>query len=173
MAKKETEVRPVTSILGTPVKVFYGPDDLPDFDYKEQLNDPGEFPFTRGVYPTMYRSAMWTMRQYSGQSTPESTNERFKYLLKNGQTGLSLAFDLPTQIGLDSDMSLAEDDVGKLGVAVDTLDDFERIYDGHLPGRDLHVFHDQRDGADHPGHVCPGGPEAGRRDQETPRYDPE
>ena len=130
MAKKETEVRPVTSILGTPVKVFYGPDDLPDFDYKEQLNDPGEYPFTRGVYPTMYRSAMWTMRQYSGQSTSESTNERFKYLLKNGQTGLSLAFDLPTQIGLDSDMSLAEDDVGKLGVAVDTLDDFERIYEG-------------------------------------------
>ncbi|MCE5262444.1 MAG: methylmalonyl-CoA mutase family protein [Deltaproteobacteria bacterium] len=130
MAKKEIVVRPVTSILGTPVKVFYGPDDLPDFDYKEKLGDPGEYPFTRGVFPTMYRSELWTMRQYSGQSTSESTNERFKYLLKNGQTGLSLAFDLPTQIGLDSDMSLAEDDVGKLGVAVDTLDDFERIYDG-------------------------------------------
>ena len=132
MAKKagETEVRPVVSILGTPVKVFYGPEDLPDFNYKEKLNDPGEYPFTRGVYSTMYRSSLWTMRQYSGQSTSESTNERFKYLLKNGQTGLSLAFDLPTQIGLDSDMPLAEDDVGKLGVAVDTLDDFERIYDG-------------------------------------------
>ena len=130
MAKKETEVRPVVSILGTPVKVFYGPDDLPDFDYKEALNDPGEYPFTRGVYPTMYRSSLWTMRQYSGQATADSTNERFKYLLKNGQTGLSLAFDLPTQIGLDSDMPLAEDDVGKLGVAVDTLEDFERIFDG-------------------------------------------
>ena len=130
MAKKEIVVRPVTSILGTPVKIFYGPDDLPGFDYKEQLNDPGEFPFTRGVFPTMYRSELWTMRQYSGQSTSESTNERFKYLLKNGQTGLSLAFDLPTQIGLDSDMPQAEDDVGKLGVAVDTLDDFERIYEG-------------------------------------------
>ena len=130
MAKKEAELRPVTSILGTPVKVFYGPEDLPDFDYASQLNDPGEFPYTRGVYPTMYRSALWTMRQYSGQSTSESTNERFKYLLKNGQTGLSLAFDLPTQIGLDSDMSMAEDDVGKLGVAVDTLADFERIYEG-------------------------------------------
>ena len=132
MAKKagETEVRPVVSILGTPVKVFYGPEDLPDFNYKDKLNDPGEYPFTRGVYSTMYRSSLWTMRQYSGQSTSESTNERFKYLLKNGQTGLSLAFDLPTQIGLDSDMPLAEDDVGKLGVAVDTLDDFERIYDG-------------------------------------------
>jgi methylmalonyl-CoA mutase N-terminal domain/subunit len=132
MAKKtgEAEVRPVVSILGTPVKCFYGPEDLPDFDYKEKLNDPGEYPFTRGVYSTMYRSALWTMRQYSGQSTSESTNERFKYLLKNGQTGLSLAFDLPTQIGLDSDMPLAEDDVGKLGVAVDSLEDFERIFDG-------------------------------------------
>jgi methylmalonyl-CoA mutase N-terminal domain/subunit len=130
MAKKEAEVRPVVSTLGTPVKVFYGPDDLPDFDYKEKLNDPGEYPFTRGVYSTMYRSSLWTMRQYSGQSTPDSTNERFKYLLKNGQTGLSLAFDLPTQIGLDSDMPLAEDDVGKLGVAVDSLEDFERIFDG-------------------------------------------
>ena len=79
------------------------------------LNDPGEYPYTRGVYPTMYRSAMWTMRQYSGQSTSESTNERFKYLLKNGQTGLSLAFDLPTQIGLDSDMPLAEGRRGKAG----------------------------------------------------------
>ncbi|MDZ4164267.1 MAG: methylmalonyl-CoA mutase family protein [Smithellaceae bacterium] len=132
MAKKtgEPEVRPVVSSLGTPVKCFYGPEDLPDFDYTQQLNNPGEYPFTRGVYETMYRSSLWTMRQYSGQSTPESTNERFKYLLKNGQTGLSLAFDLPTQIGLDSDMPLAEDDVGKLGVAVDTLDDFERIFDG-------------------------------------------
>ncbi len=130
MAKKETEVRPVVSILGTPVKVSYGPEDLGEFDYREKLNDPGEYPYTRGVYPTMYRSALWTMRQYSGQSTPDSTNERFKYLLKNGQTGLSLAFDLPTQIGLDSDDSLAEDDVGKLGVAVDSLEDFERIFAG-------------------------------------------
>lgn len=132
MAKKagEAEVRPVVSILGTPVKCFYGPDDLPDFDYREKLNDPGEYPFTRGVYSTMYRSSLWTMRQYSGQSTPDSTNERFKYLLKNGQTGLSLAFDLPTQVGLDSDMPLAEDDVGKLGVAVDSIEDFERIFDG-------------------------------------------
>jgi methylmalonyl-CoA mutase, N-terminal domain len=132
MAKKtgEAEVRPVVSILGTPVNCFYGPGDLSDFDYAKKLNDPGEYPFTRGVYSTMYRSSLWTMRQYSGQSTPESTNERFKYLLKNGQTGLSLAFDLPTQIGLDSDMPLAEDDVGKLGVAVDSLDDFERIFDG-------------------------------------------
>jgi methylmalonyl-CoA mutase N-terminal domain/subunit len=132
MAKQEGEaaVRPVTSILGEPVKVFYGPEDLPGFDYQEKLGDPGKYPYTRGVYPTMYRSALWTMRQYSGQSTAESTNERFKYLLKNGQTGLSLAFDLPTQVGLDSDDPLASDDVGKLGVAVDSLEDFERIFDG-------------------------------------------
>lgn len=132
MAKKtgEPEVRPVVSSLGTPVKCSYTPEDLPDFDYQEKLGNPGEYPFTRGIYETMYRSALWTMRQYSGQSTSESTNERFKYLLKNGQTGLSLAFDLPTQIGLDSDMPLAEDDVGKLGVAVDSLEDFERIFDG-------------------------------------------
>ncbi len=132
MAKKtgEPEVRPVVSSLGTPVKCSYTPEDLPDFNYQEKLGNPGEYPFTRGIYETMYRSALWTMRQYSGQSTSESTNERFKYLLKNGQTGLSLAFDLPTQIGLDSDMPLAEDDVGKLGVAVDSLEDFERIFDG-------------------------------------------
>jgi len=132
MAEKKTEkeVRPVVSILGAPVQCFYGPEDLPDFKYEEKLNDPGEYPFTRGIYPTMYRSSLWTMRQYSGQATAESTNERFKYLLDHGQTGLSLAFDLPTQIGLDSDMPPAEDDVGKLGVAVDTLEDFERIFDG-------------------------------------------
>ena len=121
----------------------------------------------------MYRSALWTMRQYSGQSTSESTNERFKYLLKNGQTGLSLAFDLPTQIGLDSDMPLAEDDVGKLGVAVDTLDDFERIFDGIALDEISTSFTINAHGADHPGDVCPGGPEAGGRDQEAPGDDPE
>jgi methylmalonyl-CoA mutase N-terminal domain/subunit len=131
MAKKEKAgVREVASVLGTPVKVHYNPDDLKGFDYEKDLGEPGEFPFTRGIYPTMYRSSLWTMRQYSGQATSESTNERFKFLLKNGQTGLSLAFDLPTQVGLDSDDPLAEDDVGKLGVAVDTFADFERIFEG-------------------------------------------
>jgi methylmalonyl-CoA mutase N-terminal domain/subunit len=131
MAKKEKAgVREVTSVLGTPVKVHYGPDDLKEFDYGKDLGQPGEYPFTRGIYPTMYRSSLWTMRQYSGQATSESTNERFKFLLNHGQTGLSLAFDLPSQVGLDSDDPLAEDDVGKLGVAVDTLSDFERIFEG-------------------------------------------
>jgi len=132
MSKKKEglEIRPVASSLGTPVKVFYGPEDIKETDYNRDLGDPGEYPFTRAIYPTMYRSSYWTMRQYSGQATSESTNERFKFLLKNGQTGLSLAFDLPTQIGLDSDDPFAEDDVGKLGVAVDTLEDFERIFEG-------------------------------------------
>lgn len=130
MAKSEKEPREVVSSLGTPVKCFYGPGDPGDFSYEEKLNDPGVYPYTRGIHPTMYRTALWTMRQYSGQATAESTNERFKYLLASGQTGLSLAFDLPTQIGLDSDMPLAADDVGKLGVAVDTWDDFARIFDG-------------------------------------------
>ena len=128
--KKGPNVRPVVSSLGSPVKVFYGPEGEAGFDYQRDLGNPGEYPFTRGIYPTMYRSAYWTMRQYSGQATSESTNERFKYLLEHGQTGLSLAFDLPTQIGLDSDDIMAEDDVGKLGVAVDTLEDFEKIFEG-------------------------------------------
>ena len=125
--RKKIVVRP-SRPFGHASSIF-GPGRSVGLRLPVQLN-VGEFPFTRGVFPTMYRSELWTMRQYSGQSTSESTNERFKYLLKNGQTGLSLAFDLPTQIGLDSDMPQAEDDVGKLGVAVDTLDDFERIYEG-------------------------------------------
>ena len=128
--KKGPNVRPVVSSVGTPVKVFYGPEGEAGIDYQRDLGNPGEYPFTRGIYPTMYRSAYWTMRQYSGQATSESTNERFKFLLGHGQTGLSLAFDLPTQIGLDSDDPMAEDDVGKLGVAVDTLEDFEGIFEG-------------------------------------------
>ena len=128
--KEGLNIRPVTSSLGTPVKVFYSPEDIKEMEYSRDAGNPGEYPFTRGIYPTMYRSSYWMMRQYSGQATSESTNERFKFLLKNGQTGLSLAFDLPTQIGLDSDNPLAEDDVGKLGVAVDTLEDFGRIFEG-------------------------------------------
>jgi methylmalonyl-CoA mutase N-terminal domain/subunit len=128
--KDGSYIRQVVSSLGSFVKTYYHPEDLKGFDYHQDLGNPGEYPFTRGIYPTMYRSALWTMRQYAGQATPESTNERFKFLLKNGQTGLSLAFDLPTQVGLDSDDPLAEDDAGKLGVAVDTLGDFERIFEG-------------------------------------------
>ena len=128
--EKKKGPREAYTSFGEPVKVSYGPEDLPGFDYQQDLGDPGAYPFTRGIYPTMYRSQLWTMRPYAGMATAEETNERFKFLLKSGQTGLSLAFDLPTQLGIDSDDPLARYDVGKLGVAVDTLDDMERIFDG-------------------------------------------
>jgi len=115
---------------GVNVKLFYNPKDVPQFDYETSLGDPGRYPYTRGIYPTMYRGKLWTMRQYAGFATSENTNTRFKFLLDQGQTGLSLALDLPTQLGLDSDDPLAKDDVGKLGVAIDTLRDMEEMFDG-------------------------------------------
>ncbi|MBM4330069.1 MAG: methylmalonyl-CoA mutase [Deltaproteobacteria bacterium] len=115
---------------GVKVKLFYGPEDLSNLNYKAALNDPGQYPYTRGIYPTMYRERLWTMRQYTGFSTSENTNSRFKFLLEQGQTGLSLALDLPTQLGLDSDNPMAKNDIGKLGVAIDTLRDMEEIFDG-------------------------------------------
>ena len=99
-------------------------------DYKEDLEKPGEFPYTRGIYPNMYRGRLWTMRQYAGYATAEESNARYKYLLAHGTTGLSVAFDLPTQIGLDSDDSLAMGEVGKVGVAIDSLEDMERLFEG-------------------------------------------
>ncbi len=101
-----------------------------DSDYAGQLGFPGVYPFTRGVYPTMYRSRFWTMRQYAGYGTAEESNKRYRYLIGHGTTGLSVAFDLPTQIGYDSDHPMAEGEVGKVGVAIDTLDDMERLFDG-------------------------------------------
>ena len=115
---------------GVKVKLYYTPEDLPEFDYETSLGIPGKYPYTRGIYPTMYSGKLWTMRQYSGFSTSENTNSRFKFLLEQGQTGLSLALDLPTQLGLDSDDPLAKDDVGRLGVAIDTLSDLEEMFDG-------------------------------------------
>lgn len=112
------------------VKRLYTPVDTNDLDYCDALGFPGEFPFTRGVQPTMYRGRFWTMRQYAGFATPEETNKRYKYLLEHGQTGLSVAFDLPTQIGYDSDHPLAAGEVGKVGVAIDTLKDMEILFDG-------------------------------------------
>jgi methylmalonyl-CoA mutase N-terminal domain/subunit len=112
------------------LKRLYTPLDVADLDYCEELGFPGEFPFTRGVQPTMYRGRLWTMRQYAGFATPEETNKRYKYLLEHGQTGLSVAFDLPTQIGYDSDHPLSDGEVGKVGVAIDTLRDMEILFDG-------------------------------------------
>lgn len=113
---------------GTEIDAVYTPEDLADFDYNRDLSYPGEYPFTRGVHPNMYRSRLWTMRQYAGFGTPEETNKRFLWLLEQGQSGLSVAFDLPTQIGYDSDHPLARGEVGRVGVAVDSLQDMEVIF---------------------------------------------
>lgn len=112
------------------VNRLYTPLDIEGFDYERDLGFPGEYPFTRGVQPTMYRGRFWTMRQYAGFATAEESNKRYKYLLSQGQTGLSVAFDLPTQIGYDSDHPMAEGEVGKVGVAIDSLADMETLFDG-------------------------------------------
>lgn len=109
---------------------LYTPLDIEDFEYGEKLGFPGQYPFTRGVQPTMYRGRLWTMRAYAGFATAEETNARYKYLLEAGQTGLSVAMDLPTQIGLDSDHELSHGEVGKVGVAIDSLADMEALFDG-------------------------------------------
>ena len=118
------------TLSGISIEPLYTAEDLADWDPAARLGYPGVFPFTRGVYPTMYRSRWWTMRQYAGFGTPEETNRRFRYLLKMGQTGLSVAFDLPTQIGYDSDHDLARGEVGRVGVAVDSVRDLETLFDG-------------------------------------------
>ena len=113
---------------GIDVSPVYTAEDTPDFDYHAALGYPGEYPFTRGIQPTMYRGRLWTMRQYAGFGTAEESNRRYRYLLEQGQTGLSIAFQLPTQIGYDSDHPLARGEVGKVGVAIDTLEDMEVLF---------------------------------------------
>ena len=115
---------------GIPIEVCYGPDALAGFDPAAALGEPGRDPFTRGIYPTMYRGRLWTMRQYAGFGTAAETNARFRYLLERGQTGLSVAFDLPTQMGYDSDHPMAAGEVGKVGVAIDSLADMRRLFEG-------------------------------------------
>ncbi|HEV3145455.1 MAG TPA: methylmalonyl-CoA mutase family protein [Gemmataceae bacterium] len=121
---------PPTTVSGMPIEPLYTPESLNGFDPETDLGYPGQYPFTRGVHATMYRSRLWTMRQFAGFGTPRQTNERFKFLLEKGQTGLSTAFDLPTLMGLDSDDPRALGEVGRLGVAVSTLDDMHALYDG-------------------------------------------
>ncbi|MDQ4062883.1 MAG: methylmalonyl-CoA mutase family protein, partial [Actinomycetota bacterium] len=121
---------------GIEVKPLYRPEDLESFDYSDKLGDPGEYPYTRGVYPTMYRGRPWTMRQYAGFGTAKETNKRFKYLIEAGQTGLSVAFDLPTQMGRDSDHELSLGEVGKVGVSIDSLLDMRDLFDG-IPLKDV------------------------------------
>src|SRR5580692_10211381 len=129
--KRGPERKPkfVTS-SGIEVKRAYDPNDLNGQDFVNDLGFPGEYPFTRGVQPTMYRGRLWTMRQYSGFGTPRESNQRYKWLLEQGQTGISVALDLPTQLGMDSDDPEAIDDVGRVGVAIDTLADMETLFDG-------------------------------------------
>jgi methylmalonyl-CoA mutase N-terminal domain/subunit len=112
------------------VERLYTPADVEDLDYERDISFPGEFPYTRGIHPTGYRGKLWTMRQFAGFSTPEETNARFKYLLEQGQTGLSVAYDLPTLMGYDADSPLSEGEVGKCGVAVSSLSDMEVLFDG-------------------------------------------
>jgi methylmalonyl-CoA mutase N-terminal domain/subunit len=115
---------------GIPLEPFYTDEDLSGLSIEKDLACPGDYPFTRGVYPTMYRGRFWTMRQYSGYASAAETNRRFKYLLEQGQTGLSVAFDLPTQLGYDSDSPLAEGEVGKVGVAIASVEDMRLLFDG-------------------------------------------
>src|SRR5258708_925193 len=119
-----------TTLSGIPVKSVYNPDPIADSETESSLGYPGAYPFTRGIYPTMYRRRFWTMRQYAGfRSAPES-HQRYRYLRSRGQAGLSVACDLPTQIGRDSDHPLALGEVGKVGVAIDSLEDMEALFDG-------------------------------------------
>jgi methylmalonyl-CoA mutase N-terminal domain/subunit len=130
LAKHPERREAFVSTSGVPVDRLYTPEDLAQLDYARDLGYPGEFPFTRGIQPTMYRGRFWTMRQYAGFGTAEETNARFKLLLAAGQTGLSTAFDLPTQMGYDSDASMAAGEVGRVGVAIDSLADMRKLLDG-------------------------------------------
>ncbi len=129
LAKRPERKGNFVNTSGIPVKRVYTHLDVADFDYMKELGLPGEYPFTRGVQPTMYRGRFWTMRQYAGFGTAEDTNRRYRFLLEQGQTGLSVAFDLPTQIGYDSDHPLAQGEVGKVGVTIDSIKDMETLFD--------------------------------------------
>jgi methylmalonyl-CoA mutase N-terminal domain/subunit len=130
VAAAPTRPEPPTTVSSVPIEPLYTAESLNGFDYDADLGYPGQYPFTRGVHASMYRSRLWTMRQFAGFGTPRQTNERFKFLLDKGQTGLSTAFDLPTLMGLDSDDPRALGEVGRLGVAVDTLEDIQALFAG-------------------------------------------
>src|ERR687883_512288 len=122
---KDVGERLFTTVSGVPIDRLYTREQIRDLNYETDLNDPGQPPFTRGIYPNMYRGRLWTMRQFSGFGSAADTNSRFQYLLKNGQTGLSVAFHLPTLMGYDSDHPMSTGEVGKCGVAIDSLADME------------------------------------------------
>src|ERR1700749_1506498 len=125
--KSKSDVGELKTIDPQPL---YSPENLNSWNYDADAGYPGEFPFTRGVQATMYRGRLWTMRQYAGMGDAEESNKRYKYLLSHGTTGLSVAFDLPTQIGMDSDHPMALGEVGKVGVAIDSIEDMERLFAG-------------------------------------------
>jgi methylmalonyl-CoA mutase, N-terminal domain len=128
-AEKEERDVEFSTMSGVPIKPLYTPEDV-EGDFEEKIGYPGEYPYTRGVYPNMYRGRLWTIRQFAGYGSAAETNERFKYLIEHGQNGLSIAFDMPTLMGLDSDSELSLGEVGTEGVAVDSLEDMERLFDG-------------------------------------------
>jgi methylmalonyl-CoA mutase N-terminal domain/subunit len=130
IAGKERTSGAKETTSGIEVQTVYRPEDVEGVGYGERIGDPGEFPFTRGLYPEMYRARRWTMRQYAGYASASESNRRYRYLLEHGTTGLSVAFDLPTQIGYDSDHALAAGEVGRVGVAIDSIDDMRRLFDG-------------------------------------------
>jgi methylmalonyl-CoA mutase, N-terminal domain len=123
----KTLERPFTTTSGVEIDPLYGPETLRNFDPASELGAPGKFPYTRGIHRDMYRGKLWTMRQFSGFATPEETNERYRYLLGHGQTGLSVAFDLPTLMGYDADHAMSEGEVGKCGVSISSLEDMETL----------------------------------------------
>lgn len=129
MTTKESAEKPVETSSGIDLKEVFRPEDA-EINYARDLADPGQFPFTRGPYPNMYRGRLWTMRQYAGYASAAESNARYRYLLAQGQTGLSVAFDLPTQMGYDSDHPIARGEVGKVGVAIDSLEDIEKLFEG-------------------------------------------
>src|SRR3954471_4614085 len=132
MKEKATPAAPLPAETSSHIEVkpLYTPAELEQWDYDRDVGYPGEPPFTRGVQPTMYRGRLWTMRQYAGMGDAEESNRRYKYLLAHGTTGLSVAFDLPTQIGMDSDSPMAMGEVGKVGVAIDSIEDMECLFSG-------------------------------------------
>src|SRR5206468_10540494 len=129
VAKAPERDYPFDTSDGALVEPLYTPEDMDGWDYLSHLSFPGEFPYMRGVQPTMYRGRLWTMRQYAGFGDAEESNARYRYLLQHGQTGLSVAFDLPTQMGYDADDPEVAGEVGKVGVSVSSLDDFSRLFE--------------------------------------------
>src|SRR5215813_6741083 len=127
---KEERREPFETTSGIELPIDFNPSNTDEIDYNKDLGSPGEFPYTRGIQPTMYRGRFWTMRQYAGYATAEESNQRYRYLLEQGTMGLSVAFDLPTQMGYDADHPLAEGEVGKVGVSISSLEDMQTLFEG-------------------------------------------